>query len=412
MDKSENGTLIVKVICLLLSFGLWLYISNVENPLRTYELKNVPVELINEGSLTDSKLAIVNNQQFVVDLKLEGPSSEILKVKKEDFKIVADMSAYALKTGENTIPVQVISCPENINIKNNGFLGIKVNLEELVQKDFPIKSKVKITYKEHIYEKEETINPKSVTVTGGKSSVEKISEAILTGEENDVDQNKQSNYNIKFVDSFGNEVSNVESDAQTAKLSIVVTNGKVVPINLKTTGNIPQGFVLDGYELSKNNVNILGDSQYLDKVGSIDTEAVDMSSLQADTEIDAKLNLPQGISVEDGDGTIKVKFKVKKDENTTKDENVTKNLVCNVQYKNLNEAFLIENQALTVNVTLSGTQTALDVISSKNINVILDLSNVKDAGTYDYTPQATLVDGDNVTVSDVGSVNITIKKKE
>jgi len=405
MDKSENGTLIVKIICLLLSFGLWLYISNVENPLRTYELKNIPVELINQDSLTNSKFAIINKQQFTVDLKLEGSSSEVVNAKKEDFKIVADMSTYALKNGENTIPVQIINYPENINIKNNGFLGIKVNLEELVQKEFTLKSKVKVAFKEHIYEKEQTISPSKITVSGGKSYVEKISDAILTGEEKDIDKNKQSEYDIKFVDSFGNEVSNVESDNKTAQLSIVVTNGKVVPINLKATGAIPQGFVLDGYELSKNSINIIGDSKNLDKIQAIDTEFVDMSSLQPDSEINAKLNLPEGISVQNGENSIKVKF------NVTKEENTTKNFVCNVQYNNLNPTFLLESSTPTVNVTLSGTKTALDKISNKNINVILDLANVKEEGAFDYTPQGTLVDGNNVTISAVGSVKIVVKKK-
>ncbi|MBN7576408.1 MULTISPECIES: CdaR family protein [Clostridium] len=405
MDKSENGTLIVKIICLLLSVVLWLYISNVENPLRTYELKGIPVELTNEDSLVDSKFAIVNKQPFTVDLKLEGPSSEILKVKKEDFKIVADMSAYALKVGENTIPVQIMSYPENITIKNNGMLGIKVNLEELTQKELTISSKVKVMYKENIYEKEQSINPKTVTITGGKSSVDKVTEAILTGEEKDVDKNKQGDYNIQFIDSFGNAVSNIESNIKTAKLSITVTNGKTVPVNLKTTGNVPQGFVLDGYELSKNNVTVLGDSQILNKLESIDTEAVDMSSLQPDSEVDVKLNLPEGISIGDGDGSIKAKFKLKKEENTTK------NIECNVQYKNLSDVFLVTNQSLVSNVKLSGTQEALDKISSQNISVILDLANVKEEGTFDYTPQATLVNANNVTVSDVGNVSVTIKKK-
>ena len=406
MDKSENRTLIVKIICVLLSFGLWLYVSTVENPLRSYELKNIPVELTNENSLTDSKFAIANKQQFTVDLKLEGSSSEITKVKKEDFKIVADMSAYALKNGENTIPVQIVSYPENIDIKNNGFLGIKVDLEELVQKDFTIKSKVKINYKENIYEKEQTINPKIVTVTGGKSSIERISEAILAGEEKDIDKNKESEYEIKFIDSSGNEVNNIKSDNETAKLSIVVTNGKVVPINLKTAGIIPQGFILEGYELSKNNINILGDIQNLGKIESIDTESVDISSLQADSEVDVKLNLPEAISVESGENTIKVKFKV------IKEETKTKNLVCNVQYKNLNEAFSLDSSNSTTDVTLTGTQTALDKISSQNINVILDLANVKEVGTFNYTPQATLVNGNNVTIADVGSINVVVKKKD
>lgn len=405
MDKSENRTLIVKVICLLLSFGLWLYVSNVENPLRTRELNNIPVELINEGSLVDSKFAIENKQQFTVDLKLEGPSNEVLKAKKEDFKIVADMSAYALKVGENSIPVQIISAPQNINIKNNGFLGIKVNLEELVKKDFTIKSKVKVAYKENIYEKEQTIDPKTVTVTGGKSSIDKITDAILVGEEKNVDKNLQNDYDIKFVDSYGNEVGNIESDNKTAKLSISVTNGKVVPINLKTSGNVPNGFVLDGYELSRNNVNVLGDSGNLSKVQAIDTEPVDISSLQEDSEINAKLSLPDGINVEDGDNTVKVKFKIKKD------ENATKNITCNVQIKNLNDAFLAETENLTANVTVIGTQAALDKISSDNINVVLDLSNLNEPGTFNYTPQATLVNASNVSISDVGSVKIVVKKK-
>jgi len=405
MDKSENRTLIVKIICILLSFCLWLYISNVENPLRTYELKNIPVELINENALIDSKFAIMNKQQFTVDLKLEGPSSEVMKIRKEDFKIVADMSAYALKSGENTIPVQIISYPENINIKNNGFLGIKVNLEELVQKEVTIKSNVKVNYKEHIYEKEQTISPKTVKVTGGKSVIEKISDAILSGEEKDVDKNKQSDYSIKFVDSFGNEVNDVESDIKTAKLSIVVTNGKVVPINLKTNGTIPQGFVLDGYELSKNGVNILGDSKVLDKISSIDTEPVDMSSLQSDSQMNVKLSLPEGILVQDGEGIINVKFRVKKE------ESVTKNIVCNVQIKNLSENLILEKSNLTTNVVLSGIQTELDQVTAQNINVTLDLSNIKEEGTFDYTPKATLTDGNNVAISSVGSVSIVVKKK-
>jgi len=405
MDKSENRTLIVKVVCLLLAFGLWLYISNVENPLRTYELKNIPVELINEDSVADSKFAIANKQQFTVDLKLEGPSSEVVKIKKEDFRIVADMSAYALKNGENTIPVQILDYPENISIKNNGFLGIKVNLEELVQKEFTIKSKVKVTYKERIFGKEQTINPKTVMVTGGKSSIEKINEAILIGEEKDLDKNKQNEYDIKFVDSSGNEVNNIKPNIKTASLSIVVVNGKSVPINLKTTGAISQELKLEGYELSKNSINILGDNEKLSKIDSIDTEFVDMSLLQVGSEMDIKLNLPEGISAQDGDNTINVKFKLRKE------ETATKNLTCNVKYANLSESFTAEPENLTVNITLTGTQTALDKVTPENINVILDLSNVKDEGTFDYTPQATFNQENDVKISVVGSVNITIKKK-
>lgn len=405
MDKSEGRTLIIKLICVLLSLGLWLYISIVENPLRTYELKNIPVELINEDALVNSKFAIVNKQQFTVDLKLEGPSSEVANIKKEDFKIVADMSAYALKNGENAIPVQIISYPENINIKNNGFLGIKVNLEEFIQKEFTIKSKVKATFKENIYEKEQTISPSKVTVKGGKSSIDKINEAILTGEEKDIDKNSRKEYNIKFVDLLGNEVNNVEAGEKTAELSISITNGKFVPINLKIIGKALPGFKMDGYELSKSNINILGDGQTLDKIQAIDTEVVDMSSLEEDHEFDVKLKLPEGVSVQNGEDVIKVRVKI------SREQKVTKDLVCNVQYTNLSESLLLDASKPTVSVTLTGIQADLDKITNENIKVILDLSKIKEEGTFEYTPQATLVNKSDVTISSVGSVNVVIKKK-
>ena len=280
--KNKNETLIPKIISLLLSFGLWIYISNVENPVRTYEVKNIPVELVNLDSLTNSNFAVLENQNFTVDLKLEGPSTDVVKVRPEDFKIVADMSTYALKIGENTIPVQIISYPENITIKNNGFLGIKVNLEELVKKDFTIQSKVKISYRDNIYEMNRKVTPDTVTVSGGSSTIDKISSAVISGEESGISGNFEKSYNIKFIDSNGDEVTGVSSNIDTAKLSVKVSNGKSVPIDLKTTGTPKTGLELQGYELSSNYVNIAGSSDVLSQVQYIDTEIVDISQLRSE----------------------------------------------------------------------------------------------------------------------------------
>lgn len=313
--KNKNKTLIPKLISLLLSLGLWIYISNVENPMRTYEIKNIPVELVNLDSLKSSKFAISGNQNFTVDLKLEGPSTDITKVKREDFKIVADMSAYALKVGENTIPVQIISYPENITIKNNGFLGIKINLEELVTKKFTIQSKVKLYYKDNIYEMSKRVTPDTVTVEGANSSVGRISSAVIVGEENGISGNFEKSYNIKLIDSNGSEVTGVTPDIDNAKLSVEVSKGKSVPINLKTTGELNSGLELKGYELSSNYVNITGTGDALSKVQSIDTEAFDISKLEKTGEVNVKLNIPEGITVPSGNDYVKVKFTVQEKEN-------------------------------------------------------------------------------------------------
>lgn len=406
MDKGKKDkTLTIKLICLLLSLGLWFYITNVENPVRTSELKNIPVELINIDYIANSKFAISENQQFTVDLKLEGPSSEVIKAKKEDFKIVADMSAYALKSGENTIPVQIVNYPENINIKNNGFLGIKVKLEDLIKKELPVKSKINLQYKQNIHEKDQTISPANVNVSGPKSSIDKIYEAVITGEEKDINSNIQKNYDIKFLDASGNEIKGIETDYDKAQLTVTITNGKNVPVTLKTIGTLPDGYFFDGSELSRNTVNITGSSEDLDKIKSIETQPVDLSNITSTKEINTKLNLPQNVSVQQGDDDVRVKINIRHD------ANITKTITANVQYIGLSDALTIEGSTTTVNVTLSGAKSILDNVTVSNMQVVMDLSNVTNEGTFEYTPTVTIIDADNVTISNVGNVSITVKKK-
>lgn len=404
MDKSKDKNLMAKIICVLLSFGLWLYITNVENPSRNYDIKNIPVELVNTNVIENSKLALVPGQKFTVDLKIEGPSSEVNKIRPEDFKITADMSNYALKSGKNTIPVQIISYPENITIKNNGFLGIKVELEEFATKELTIKSTVKVNYKNGIHELDKKISPSTVKITGGKSTIDRVDSAVISGEEKEVGKNIENSYAIKFLDSDGNEVTGIESNVSSAKLNITVTAGKKAAVNLITSGQISQGYELVGYDIEPKYVEILGNK--VQSMESIDTEPLDLSSFTEDSEAYVKLNIPDGITVINGVDTIKVKINVKKL------EAVTKNVICTVKYINLNEDLIIESPTDKINITLTGLQTELDKVSDKNIDVSVNLNNVKEEGTYNIKPDVVInnIKG-NITIGESENISVVVKKK-
>lgn len=407
--KNQNKTLIPKIICLLLSFGLWIYISNVENPVRSVEIKNIPVELVNLDSLEHSNFALSGNQKYTVDLKIEGTSTDVIKVKPEDFKIIADISTYALKTGENIVPVQIISYPENVTIKNNGFLGIKVELEDLVSRDIAIQSRVKLKYNDNIYEISKKITPSSVTVQGAKSIVEKISSAVIDGEENGISTDFEKNYDIKFLDSKGEEVKNIYSKIDKAKLSVVVSNGKSVPINLKTTETPKAGLELMGYELSSNYVNIIGSSDSLANIKSVDTETVDISNLNDTSELDVKLILPEGVKVTSGQEYVKVKVILKVKENINENNNKTLNI--KVNFNNLKDNLILESSSEKVSVTISGTQSELEKIDESSLTAVVDLSAVTDEGTYYYDPEVSFNSPTSTTIDNIGKVEIVIKKK-
>ena len=62
MDKRKEKIITI-MVCVLLSFALWVYISNVENVNRSLELKNVSVTLENESALSESKLVLLPDQE-------------------------------------------------------------------------------------------------------------------------------------------------------------------------------------------------------------------------------------------------------------------------------------------------------------------------------------------------------------
>lgn len=96
MDKRKEKIITI-MVCVLLSFALWVYISNVENVNRSLELKNVSVTLENESALSESKLVLLPDQTFEVNLRIEGPSKEVYSISKEDFNLKVDLSAYSIK---------------------------------------------------------------------------------------------------------------------------------------------------------------------------------------------------------------------------------------------------------------------------------------------------------------------------
>ena len=161
MDNWNNKQkVIVQLVCILLSLGLWIYVTNIENPIKSYELNNVPVEILNSNSLQDSGLALVPNQNFYVNLKIEGNTQDLFNVDKDSFKIIVDLSEYVLKKGENKVAVNIKESPSSITIKNSNGLTISVNTEEYATNEVPVKSEINITSNQVIMLQHQYLVPK------------------------------------------------------------------------------------------------------------------------------------------------------------------------------------------------------------------------------------------------------------
>lgn len=439
MDKgSAKERLIIKLVCVLLSFCLWIYVNNVESTVKTYTLKNVPVKIVNIESLKNYGLALSPGQKFEVNLNLEGPSKFIYSVNPNDFTIQADLSEYALKNGENNIPVQIINYPQQVNIKNNGYLIVKVKLEPLEKKTFDTVSDVNVTFAPNVYKDSINFTSEKVEVSGPQSSVNKVAKVALVGSLDNVAEPMTRSFKYEALDSNNQVVKDVTLSQDKGSLSILTNTGKKVNLMAEFKGDLPKGITLVSTELSQNYINIVGDKGALDGVSTLKTEPIDLTNITGNTKKTVQLVVPNGVKIADGNNTVTVNINVSgnttdTDKNTSGDNttnsnnnnnnnssnnnnnnnsnnNVVKSLDIPVSYTGLSPKLTLKDNPSTVAIKITGTQDLINSINVSDFNGTVDLSSYTNAGSYKVQPKITT--SKNVVIESIPDLSITLDKKE
>lgn len=404
MDNWNNKQkVIVQLVCILLSLGLWIYVTNIENPIKSYELNNVPVEILNSDSLKDTGLALAPNQNFYVKLKVEGNTQDLFSIDKSDFKITVDLSEFVLKKGENKIAVNIKEAPSTVKIKNSSGLTITVNTEEYSTKEVPVKSEINVISKSSYYVATPVFSPETVVVSGPESLVNKVTKVIAEGEESNAVKTIVKDYIISAVDDNGNEVTGVQLSQKWVEATIEINEGKTVPIKINTTGTLPNGLRLKSISSDTTEIGITGPEEILNNVSEIGTEVIDLSGIKDSTTVEVALGIPDGISIHNGESSIKVNISI--DKGQTKEFTISYSIVGTTA-----EGLTIIPDSDKVTITVSGYADVLNSLTEANFAAELDVSEYTEAGEYTKVPTVNLVGVDNVNIDSVSEVKLTISK--
>lgn len=404
MDNKEKNRLVIPVICLLLSIGLWVYVTNVENKIRTTEISKIPVELINTEALTSSKLALTPNQELYVTLKVEGNTSDINKIKKSDFKVQVDLSEYAWKKGENKVPVSIVDYPITVSIRNTNTLTVSVKIEDMVEKTMPITSDIIVTPRQGYFASVATIDPKEVKVTGAESVVTRVSSLVVSDNKEDVFENVVGSYDIKPLDEAGNEVLGVLLSEKSANVEIKVSKGKSVKVNVVTTGQLPNGLKLKSIESNKKFVEILGPKEILDTISEVNSTPLNLSSINESKDVSLGIVIPEGLKLSQGEDYITLKVNVIKF--ATKDFNIKYSITGGI------EGVKVTPAKDTIKVTISGYENELGNVTADNIKASIDVSAFKEDGSFEQEPKVTLQGLDeSFSIVSVEKIAFTVTKE-
>lgn len=406
MGEGKNKK-IAMIVCVLLSFSLWLYITNVENPSKIRTITNVEVNILNIDYLEQKGLILEPNQKLTVDIKVEAPASQIYSINAEDFNVQVNLDEYALKVGINNIPIEFISYPDGVTIKNNNSLQLKLKTKKLKTKEMKVTSMVNLNYEKGYFEKAIDISPKSVTISGAEDDVNEVDKVVLIGEENHINKSFSNKYKLMALDKNNKEVKWIKLSEEEGEMSVEVSSEKVVPIKIKTIGQLPKGLIIKDRILSVNNLSILGNNDRVNAIQSIDTENIDLSLINKSTTVNVKLVIPNDIKIEKDIKDINVTF-------TIEEVSLKNKIINNVPINYIDKSDLYEYELPeTVDITISGKDEELEGVKSEDILVEASLKNIESEGSFEIEWSAKLKNNMTVTIiNQNGKINVISKLKK
>ena len=403
MDNWKNKQkIIVQLVCLLLSLGLWIYVTNIENPIKSYELSRVPVEIKNIDSLKNAGLALSPNQEFYVNLKIEGNSQDLFSIDKSDFTISVDLSEFVLKSGENKIAVNIENAPSTVKIKNSNGLTITIKTEAYSIKEVEVKSEIDVISKSSYYVATPIFTPETITVSGPESLVNKVTKVVAEGEESNAVKTIVKNYMVTPVDENVKEVIGVELSQKWVEATIEINEGKTVPIKINTTGTLTNGLRLKSISSTTTEIGITGPENILNSINEIGTETINLSEIKDTTNIEVALGIPDGILIHNGENSITVSIVVEKVQ--------TKEFTVDYSIIGQQEGINIIADSNTVTITVSGFEDVLNTITEANFTAKLDVSEYTEEGEFSKSPTVNLVGVDNVNIDNVSEIKLTVSK--
>lgn len=401
MDKKEKRQqIIIKICCVIVSFILWLFIYNVENPVRERKIV-VPVQVINEGALTQSNIIPVAEDNLNVTLTIKGNASDLYAVKASQFQLVSDLGAYAVKKGENKIPVQIKKGPGTVRVVNSENLWVDITIEDLKSKIVPVKLTLLGKAKNGFYAAKPELSVKQVKVKGAQETIQKVSRAEVVYNIENISQDVNSRVDLRAEDSLGNIIKNVEIEPQYLDVSISVGRVKSVPLNVNISGNL-RDYGVKSVVPMDSTVEITGSESQIARIEGINTENIDVSTLNGNDTIEAKVILPKGITLVNGGNTVKLKVNF--------DKSTQKQMTVNIQTKNLDAAYNASLSSNTVNVVVTGSQDALQNLKDGDITGYVDLNGIKE-GQNTVPVNISLPDGMTKISQDPVQVLVNISRK-
>lgn len=300
-NKKELGHIGYKILAVLLAVVAWLAVANISDYQTTREISGIPVTQINGDVLDELDQVYDVASGDTVDIIVKGRRSIVGTLGREDFTAIADLSTMSI-TNTVTISVEAksnsvkdeisITCVDNT---------MKLNLEDKVTQQFPVKVVTSGTTKTGYAVSSTTSTPNIVKVEGPKSAVEKITEIRANVDVTSRNESFETQAELKIYDAYGEEIKNdkLQIDVSEAKVTVEIYATKEIPVTVTLRGTPDDAYGVENVLYQPQTVELVGPEDALAKVETLEIDDISVSGMTEDyqTDVDIRDYLPDGVSV-------------------------------------------------------------------------------------------------------------------
>lgn len=204
-----------KIIALLSSIVLWLYVTTVVDPLESRTFKDIPISISNSHLITEKNLEIFPGETISANITVKTNLSKLKKLTKDNMAIYGTISNPV--PGKNILNLSS-NLPDSIryDIKPN---VATVNLEtlETIEKEITVIANKKYTTDNYKI----TIDKEHIELSGAKTLINKVDKIVGT---------------IKTVeneDSFSEKIELIPIDRDGNKVEGIKLSDKYINVNIE-----------------------------------------------------------------------------------------------------------------------------------------------------------------------------------
>lgn len=411
MKKALTNNLGLKLLSLLIAFGIWLVVVNIDDPVISTSYSGVKVDIINGNSLTEKgKTYEILDGTDYINVTITGKRSVVESIGKENIYAIADiqdlsiMDTVEIKLSTNKNSDQIDSIKSTTS-------SLQLNIENLKEIHLPINVVVSGEPAEGYIAGDINTNQNTIRVSGPESIINEISyaeaEVNIGGRTSDI----TTNCDIRLYSNDNEVVESqyITTNIKNVNLSATILSTKAVDIIYSYCGVPEDGYMVSNdLNIDRQAVYIAGKQNAIDNISSIvvPETAIDITGATEDYTANINLNsyLPDGIRFADNkfDGKVKVTVPVEKTVERNYDVPLSSIVLVNIPdgfnaevlmdtsnvISEQNSAEEEENKAnVTMKISTSGILSEYDTIPESSVRGYVDIENyMNEAGVQNIVP--------------------------